>query len=135
MFASVGYGPGVALYIVFGVAAGISGWAIWRTFVGLDSSRYPVMSFGDPFYRLIGPKSRHFINVMQSVQQFLTVAVLILGNGSTLGEISSSKICYIVCLLICMIIGMATGLMRSLQHIGWLANLSVWMNIVNFIIM
>ena len=94
-----------------------------------------MMSFGDPFFRLVGPKSRHFINIMQSIQQWLTVCVLILGNGSTLAEISSSKICYIACLVICMAIGMLTGLVRGLQHIGWVANLSVWMNVTNFIIM
>ncbi|KAK4541720.1 hypothetical protein LTR36_007429 [Oleoguttula mirabilis] len=134
VFASVGFGPGVALYVVFGIFAGISGWAIWKTFMGLDSSRYPMMSFGDPFFRIYGPKTRHFINIMQSIQQFLSVAVLILGNGTVLAEVASNKICFIVCMLICMIIGMVSGLMRSLQHVGWLANLCVWMNIISFII-
>ena len=93
------------------------------------------MSFGDPFYRIYGKKTRHFINVMQSLQQWFSVAVLILGNGQTLAEIAVNKICFIACMIICMAIGMITGLMRGLQHIGWLANLSVWMNVTNFIIM
>jgi len=94
-----------------------------------------MLSFGDPFFRCFGPRWRHFINIMQSIQQFLTVCVLILGNGSTLAEIASNKICFIACMIICMAIGMITGLIRGLQHVGWLANASVWMNVVNFIIM
>lgn len=49
VFASVGYGTGTALYVIFALAAGASGWMIWRTFLGLDSSRYPMLSYGDPY--------------------------------------------------------------------------------------
>lgn len=61
VFASVGYGPGVALYVIFGLAAAFAGYNIWTVFLGLDSSRFPVLSFGDPFLRLFGKRSRHFI--------------------------------------------------------------------------
>ena len=112
VFASVGYGTGVAVYFVFGLAAALAAWGIWRSFIGLDSSRYPMLSFGDLYFRIYGPKSRHFINVMQSIQQFLTVCVLIIGNGSTLAEIAEGKICYIACFVFCMVIGMGTGMIR-----------------------
>lgn len=135
VFASVGYGTGVGVYVVFGMAAAFAAWGIWRPFLGLDSSRYPMLSFGDLYFRIFGPRARHFINVMQSLQQFLTVAVLIIGNGSTLAEIAESKICYIACFIICMVIGMMSGMFRGLQKIGWLCNASVWMNVINFIIM
>jgi hypothetical protein len=121
--------------VVFGIAAGFSGWILWRVFLGLDSSRYPILSFGDPFFRVYGRTARHFINVTQSLQQFMTVAVLVLGSGQVIAQLSNAKICYIVCFLIFMIVGMICGLMRSLQHVGWLANASVWMNIVSFLIM
>lgn len=62
VFASVGYGVGVALYVIFGIFAAWGGWVIWRTFLNLDSSRYPMQSFGDPFLRLFGRNMRHFIN-------------------------------------------------------------------------
>lgn len=131
----MGYGPGVALYVVFGIAAGFSGWILWRVFLGLDSSRYPILSYGDTFFRVYGKKSRHFINVTQSLQQFLTVAVLILGSGQVIAQLSSAKICYIVCFLIFMIVGIFAGSVRSLQRVGWFANASVWINIVSFLIM
>jgi hypothetical protein len=134
VFASVGYGPGVALYIVFGAAAAFSGYILWKVFLGLDSSRYPMVSFGDTYFRVYGGFARHFINVAQAIQQFMTVAVLILGSGTTIAQLSSEKICYIVCLVIFMVVGMVFGSIRSLQRIGWLANLSVWINIVSFII-
>jgi hypothetical protein len=135
VFASVGWGPGVALYIVFGIAAGISGFILWRVFLALDSSRYPLLSFGDTYFRVYGGWSRHFINVAQSLQQFMTVCVIILGNGQIIAQLSSNKICFIACMIIFMAVGMLVGSIRSLQRLGWLANASVWMNIVSFIIM
>ncbi|KAL7914092.1 transmembrane amino acid transporter domain-containing protein [Trichoderma velutinum] len=134
VFASVGFGPGVALYIVFGAAAAFSGYILWKVFLGLDSSRFPMVSFGDTYFRVYGSFARHFINVAQAIQQFMTVAVLILGSGTTIAQLASEKICFIACLIIFMVVGMVFGSIRSLQRIGWLANLSVWINIVSFII-
>ncbi|KAJ5197843.1 transmembrane amino acid transporter [Penicillium cinerascens] len=133
-FSTVGYGPGVALYIIFSIAAGISGWILWRVYMRLDSSRYPILSYGDPFFRVFGKKSRHFINVTQAFQQFLTVAVLVLGSGQIIAQLSGGKICYIVCFVIFTAFGIFAGLMRGLQHVGWLANGAVWLNITSFII-
>jgi len=62
------------------------------------------------------------------------VAVLTLGSGSIIGQLSSENVCYIVCILIFAIFGCIAGNIRSLQRIGWLANASVWMNIVSFLI-
>ncbi|KAJ5820512.1 hypothetical protein N7474_006103 [Penicillium riverlandense] len=133
-FSTVGYGPGVALYVIFSIAAGVSGYILWRVYMTLDSSRYPILSYGDTFFRVFGRKSRHFINVTQAFQQFLTVAVLVLGSGQIIAQLSSGTICYIVCFLIFTIFGIFAGLMRGLQHVGWLANASVWLNVVSFII-
>ena len=135
VFASVGYGAGVALYIIFGLFAGLSGWMLWRIFITLDSTRFPMQSYGDTFYRVYGSKSRHFINVTQALQQFMTVAVLVLGSGTIIAQLASEKICFIVSLLIFAIVGAIFGSIRSLQRIGWLANLSVWLNIASFIMM
>ncbi|KAI7352367.1 hypothetical protein KC336_g22447, partial [Hortaea werneckii] len=41
---------------------------------------------------------------------------------------------FIVVMIIVMAIGMVFGSIRSLQRLGWLCNLSVWLNIVCFII-
>ncbi|KAH6609824.1 transmembrane amino acid transporter [Trichoderma cornu-damae] len=134
VFASVGFGPGIALYLIFGAFAAFSGFILWKVFLGLDSTRFPMVSFGDTYFRVYGPLARHFINVAQAIQQFLTVAVLILGSGTTIAQLSSDKICFIVCLVIFTVVGMIFGSIRSLQRIGWLANLSVWLNIVSFLI-
>ncbi|EAS31534.3 amino acid transporter [Coccidioides immitis RS] len=134
VFSSVGFGPGVALYIIFGCFAALSGWILWRVFLGLDSAQYPMVSFGDTYFRVYGRKARHFINVAQSLQQFMTVAVLILSNGIKIAQLSKREICFIVCMIIFMVAGMMFGSIRSLQHIGWFANVSVWVNIISFII-
>lgn len=44
---------------------------MYKVFLKLDSSRFPLQSFGDTFYRVYGAKSRHFINIMQALQQFM----------------------------------------------------------------
>jgi amino acid permease len=132
VFSSVGYGAGVALYIIFGAFATFSGWAIWKVYLELDSSRYP--SYGDPFFRLFGKKSRHFINVAQSLQQFLTVAVLILSKTTNISQISKGKVCFSGMMCVVLAIGMISGIIRSLKKIGWLSNAAVFMNIANFLI-
>lgn len=134
VFASVGYGTGVALYVIFGIFATFSGWIIWRVYLELDSSRYPMVSFGDPFLRLYGRKMRHFINIAQSLQQFFTVSILIFSKSLNIEQIAHSSVCFVAMMVVIMAIGMLGGLMRSLKKIGWLSNAAVWMNIVNFII-
>ena len=136
VFANTGYGIGVGIFVLMGLAAFASGIMIWRTFLALDSSRYPMLSFGDPFLRLFGTKVRHFINFMQSLQMFLSVAVVLMGNTGIIAQLGgSANLCYIVCGVISLVVGMASGYMRSLKHLGWFCNLAVWINIVTFIIM
>ena len=136
VFANTGYGLGVGIFILMGFAAFASGIMIWRTFLALDSSRYPVMSFGDPFFRLYGPRVRHFINFMQSLQMFLSVAVVLLGNTNIIAQLGgSANLCFVVCGIISLVVGMASGYMRSLKHVGWFCNFAVWVNITSFIIM
>ena len=134
MFASVGYGTGVALYLIFGIFAAWGGYVIWKTFLTLDSSRYPMQSFGDPFLRLFGVKMRHFINVAQSLQQFCTVSILIFSKALNIEQIAKGKVCFIAMMVVIMAVGMIGGFIRSLKKIGFIANAAVWMNIVNFII-
>ena len=125
----------MALYLIFGAFAGYSGYMIWKVYLGLDSSRFPMQSFGDPFFRIYGKWSRHFINFAQALQQFMTVCVLILGSGTTIAQLAGESLCFIVALVIFTAVGIVFGSIRSLQRIGWLANLSVWLNVVSFIMM
>lgn len=94
-----------------------------------------MLSYGDTFFRVFGPRARHFINVTQSLQQFLTVCVLILALGTIVAQLANLKLCFIVCMIIVMIVGIIAGSIRSLQRLGWLCNLSVWMNVATFLIM
>lgn len=134
VFASVGYGAGVALYVVFGLAAAASGLMLWSVYISLDSSRFPMLSYGDLFLRVFGPKTRHFINITQSFQQFCSVMVLILGNGQVISQLAGPNFCFIACMIIVMAVGMIAGSVRTLQRLGWLCNFSVWLNIATFII-
>jgi len=50
----MGYGPGVALYTVFGAMAWYSGVLLWQQFTGLDSTRYPMRNVRIPMGRTLG---------------------------------------------------------------------------------
>lgn len=135
VFANTGYGLGVGIFFLMGLAAFASGIMIWKTFLGLDSSRFPVVSFGDPFFRLYGSYARHFINFMQALQMFLSVAVVLLGQTGIIAQLGgSANLCFVVCGIISLVVSMASGYLRSLKHLGWFCNFAVWLNIVTFII-
>lgn len=110
-----------------------SGWVIWKVFLGLDSDKYPIRGYGDFFYRMFGPAARHFINLSQSLQLLLVVSVLILLNGQSISQISRGPsgdqlgLCFVACPLIYMVAGFVLGQIRTLQRLGWLANVCVWL--------
>lgn len=129
-FAQMGYGPGIALYTVFGGLALYSGFQLYKVFLYLDSDRYPMKTYADAFFRVYGRWARHIINALQFIQILLTVSVLILGNGQSISQISNDKLCFIVCLIIFMAAGMVVGQIRTLQRFGWLANFAIWINVL-----
>lgn len=112
-----------------------SGWILWKVFCGLDSDRYPIRGYGDFFFRMFGSWARHFVNLAQALQLLLTVSVIILSNGQSISQISrgssgeSLGICFVACMIIFMAAGFVLGQIRTLQRLGWLANLSVWLNV------
>ena len=126
----MGYGPGIALYTVFGAFALYSGFQIYNVFIHLDSDRYPMKSFGDTFFRVYGRWARHFVNICQAIQLLLTVSILILSNGQSISQISKGTLCFIACLVIFMAAGFVVGQVRTLQRFGWLANFAVWINVL-----
>lgn len=135
VLANTGYGLGIGMFVLMGLAAAASGWMIFKTFMALDSSRFPVMSFGDLFFRLFGPKTRHAINFAQCLQMFLSVCVLQLGQTNIIAQLGeSANLCFIVCGVIALVVGMASGYLRALKHISWLSNAAVWLNVSAFII-
>ncbi|KIW37740.1 uncharacterized protein PV06_09736 [Exophiala oligosperma] len=134
VFANAGYNAAIGVFVLFGIAAMCSALMIWHVFLGLDSSRFPVLSFGDPFFRLFGPKTRNVINVMQAFQMFCTVAVIVQGNAQIMSQVNGGHVCYIAIAIISVIIGIASCGLRALKEVGFLANFAVWINIVSFII-
>lgn len=129
-FAQMGYGPGIALYTVFGGFAMYSGFQLWKVFMYLDSDRYPMKTYADCFFRVYGTWARHSVNLLQAIQLLLTVSVLILSNGQSISQISKRTLCFIVCLIIFMAAGFVIGQIRTLQRFGWLANFAVWLNLL-----
>ena len=72
--------------------------------------------------------------VAQSLQQFLTVSILIFSKSLNIEQIAHEGLCFVAMMVVIMAVGMLGGFIRSLRKIGFIANAAVWMNIVNFII-
>lgn len=64
---TLGWGPGIALYTVFGFMAGYSGYLIWHVFLGVDSYEFPARNYGDLAFRTWGSATRHVTNIMQAL--------------------------------------------------------------------
>ena len=92
----MGYGPGVILYTIFGIMAGYGGFLLWRIFLGMDSDRYPLKTYGDVAFRIYGTFCRHLVNGLQSVQLLFNVGIIIIANGQSLAQISKDGACFII---------------------------------------
>ncbi|KAJ5197733.1 amino acid transporter [Penicillium cinerascens] len=129
-FATTGWGPGIALYTVFGALAGFSGYLLWDCFMELDSFQFPVQAYGDLAFRIYGPWCHYFVNILQAVQLLCNVAVIIISNGEALSQAAKFKLCYAICCLVWALAGFFLGQIRTLQKFGWLPNLAVFINLV-----
>ncbi|KAI7714135.1 oligopeptide transporter protein, partial [Hortaea werneckii] len=134
----MGYGPGAGLYIGFGILAAYSGSQLWRMFCGLDSTKFPLRNYGDLAFRVYGNWARLLANTLQSFQFFMNVTILIVSNGQGLGQMVAGRsgtgcICFVVAELVFMLCGFVLGQIRTLQRLGMLANLAVWLNIITII--
>lgn len=113
-----------------------SGWILWKIFLGLDSDRFPVRSYGDLFLRLFGPGVGYFLHFGQAVQLILSIAYVILLNGQAISQISQWRtpgtggMCFIVCVLIFTSVGMVVGQVRTFRRFSWLANISVVIQLI-----
>ncbi|ODV88483.1 hypothetical protein CANCADRAFT_4622 [Tortispora caseinolytica NRRL Y-17796] len=111
----LGFGPGIALYLVLGGVAVYTGFLLYYMFLGLDSLHFPVKSYGDLCLQLL-----------------CNVAVIILGNGQGLSQIinpDTVKLCFSVVVLVWALAGMIVGQIRTLKNFGWLANFAIWLNL------
>jgi hypothetical protein len=127
---TMGWGPGITLYTVFGGLAVYGGFLLYYMFLGLDSHNYPLRTYGDIAFRVYGTSVRQLINILQSIQLLLNVGVIIVSNGQALSQVSKFKLCYAICCLVFALAGFFLGQIRTLQKFGWLANAAIWMNVL-----
>ena len=127
---TLGWGPGIGLYTVFGFMAGYSGYLIYNCFMGLDSYEFPCRNYGDLGLRIFGPSMRHLINVLQALALLLILGQVTIQNGQGLSQVSKFRLCYAVCVVIFVISGFLIGQIRTLRNYGWLANAAVFLNLM-----
>ena len=127
---TLGWGPGIALYTVFGFMAGYSGYLIWSCFMGLDSYEFPCRNYGDLGLRIYGPIFRYVINVLQALALLLILGQVTIQNGQGISQVSKFRLCYAVCVILFVIAGFAIGQIRTLRNYGWLANAAVFINLL-----
>ncbi|POY72763.1 hypothetical protein BMF94_4170 [Rhodotorula taiwanensis] len=131
--ASMGMGPGVALYIIFGIIAFITGCMLNYQFLHLDSIRFPVRTFGDLGGRLMGTWMRHLCSFLQAVQLILNVGLIQLSNGQGVAQIAAGhgSICFSIAVAIWCWLGIVIGQIRTLRGLGFFANAAVWINFLS----
>ncbi|TKA66218.1 hypothetical protein B0A55_10229 [Friedmanniomyces simplex] len=127
---TLGWGPGIVLYTVFGFFAGYGGYLLWHAFLGLDSHEFPLKNYGDLFFRLNGSTARYIVNVLQSLALILILGQITIQQGQALSQVSKFKLCYAVCPIIFICVGFFLGQIRTLRSYGWVANLAVWLNLL-----
>lgn len=99
-------------------------------YVDLDSDRHPLKTYGDLAFRVFGSWARHLVNVLQSLQLFFDVALLTLASGQGIAQLAQGNVCFIVCVFIFCCAGCLLGQVRTLRTFGWLANLSIILNVL-----
>ncbi|GAA5957433.1 hypothetical protein JCM8115_006988 [Rhodotorula mucilaginosa] len=134
--ASMGLGPGIALYVIFGIVAFITGCMLNNQFLHLDSIRYPVRTFGDLGGRLFGTWMRHLCSFLQAIQLILNVGLIQLSNGQGVAQIAAGHggICFSVAVAIWCWLGIIVGQIRTLRGLGLFANAAVWINLLIIIL-
>lgn len=111
-----------------------TGLVLWRLFLALDSSRYPVKTYSDLAERIFGRWARHLVTVLQSIQLIVNVGVICLSNAQSLDQMDRQGFCFVANIVIWAVIGILIGQIRTLKNYGWIANLAVWMNVAIMII-
>lgn len=127
---TLGWGPGIVLYTVFGFLAGYSGYLIWHTFLGLDSYEFPMRNYGDMAFRIYGTTARYTLNILQALALLLILGQVTIQNGQALSQVSKFRLCYAVCPVLFIIAGFFLGQVRTLRNYGIIANLAIWLNLL-----
>ena len=112
---TLGWGPGIVLYTVFGFMAGYSGYLLWKCFLGLDSFQYPCKNYGDLAFRLFGQVARQFVNILQALLLLLILGQVIILFGQSISQLSKFRLCYAVCCVVFVVVGFFIGQVRTLR--------------------
>jgi len=121
-----GYAPGAVLFISMGCLAAYSSILLWRMFLRLDSLERPIRTWRDIGDRLCGSWFGHLITAMQSLQMFLGVAIVLLGNAQSLSQIIQFRLCFVVISLLLTALGAAIGCIRTFRRLSLFATFSVF---------
>lgn len=113
---TLGYGPGVALFTVFGFMAGYSGYLIWSVFLGVDSYEFPCRNYGDLAFRTWGTTARHVLNFLQAIALLLLLGQVVILFGQNISQMSKFKLCYAICPLLFVIAGFFLTQIRTLKN-------------------
>ena len=127
---TLGWGPGIALYTVFGFMAGYSGYLIWHVFLGLDSYEFPCRNYGDLAFRTWGTPARYVTNILQALGLLLLLGQVTIQFGQNISQVSQFRLCYIVCPLLFVLAGFFMTQIRTLKNYGLVANLAVFLNLL-----
>ncbi|KAI0014563.1 transmembrane amino acid transporter protein-domain-containing protein [Xylariomycetidae sp. FL0641] len=127
---TLGYGPGVALFTVFGFFCGYSGYLICRVYLGVDSYEFPALNYGDLAYRTWGTVARHVVNAIQAVALLLLLGQVVILFGQNISEMSKFRLCYVVCPLLFVIAGFMLTQIRTLKAYGWIATLAIFLDLM-----
>ncbi|EXJ77821.1 hypothetical protein A1O3_08980 [Capronia epimyces CBS 606.96] len=127
---TLGWGPGIALYTVFGFLAGYSGYLVWRVFLGVDSYEFPARNYGDLGFRTWGRTARHITNFAQALAVLLILGQITIQYGQNISSVSRYRLCYVVCPVLFVCTGFCLSQIRTLKAYGLVANLAVWLNML-----
>lgn len=127
---TLGWGPGIALYTVFGFLAGYSGYLIWHVYLGVDSYEFPARNYGDLAFRTWGTTARYVTNVMQGLALLLLLGQVTIQYGENISAVSQFKLCYAVCPVLFVLAGFLITQIRTLKSYGWVANFAVFLNLL-----
>lgn len=110
--------------------AGYSGYLVWRVFLGVDSHQFPARNYGDIAFRTWGSSVRYLTNVMQAIALLLLVGQVTIQFGQNISQVSKFRLCYAVCPVLFVCVGFFVSQIRTLRSFGWIANFSVWANLL-----
>lgn len=127
---TLGWGPGIALYTVFGFMAGYSGYLIRHVYLGLDSYEFPCRNYGDLAFRTWGTTARYVTNILQALGLLLILGQVTIQYGQNISQVSQFRLCYIVCPLLFVIAGFFMTQIRTLKAYGLVASFAVWLNLL-----